>query len=100
MYFPVQFSVQSTRKKYLGYPFLLQGAQKAEGGARKKVPDLFFFFFFFFRDTKNFRGGALFVTERGGRQQAKLRHCCGGAKATSKLESNTVVLLCPCPEEA
>ena len=68
MYFPVQFSVRSTRKKYLGFPFLLQGAQKAVGGREKKYPTFFFFFLFFLLGTQNFRGGggALFVTERGG----------------------------------
>ena len=36
MYFPVQFSVRSTRKNYLGYHFCFRGAQKAVEGRRQR----------------------------------------------------------------
>ena len=54
MYFPDQFSVRSTRKKYLGYPFLLQGAQKVVEGREKKYPT---FFLKFFLGTQKILGG-------------------------------------------
>ena len=77
MYFPVQFSVRSTRRKYLGYPFLLQGAQKAVGGGggggggpEKKYPT--FFFFFFLGTQKILGGGGHFSSLGGGAPTGKV----------------------------